>query len=279
LPEKYVRRNGLPLLVRHTGPTTLPQDSPRWGAGPVVVCLHDAGLQSSVFTDLLGELGRDATPGRAAGGALAFDLPGHGRSGSLDSLPSIEAMAEMARWVSDACRVERPILVGHGMGALIALEWARSRPDSILGLVLCGVGLTLDLDDATIEQMRQVSYGKAPRPFDPSRVAGASGPEGMRRAYMEGLGTDPRATLVDLEASRSWANAFDASKAARGAITCPVRVVNGDSETEDRRRRAGQLAHALANAELVTLADAAHFLPLEQPAALATEIRRLQEAA
>ena len=127
MPEKYVRRDGLPILVRHTGRTTLPQDPPFIGEGPPVVCLHDAGLQSSVFTDLLPEV----APG---GGALAFDLPGHGRSGSLDSLPSIADMSEMGCWIAQSCGATRPVLVGHGMGALVALDWARTQP--VAGLVL-----------------------------------------------------------------------------------------------------------------------------------------------
>ena len=61
MPEKYIRRDGLPILLRHTGPTTLPQDPPPLGAGAPIVCLHDAGLQSSVFVDLL--RGTVAPPG------------------------------------------------------------------------------------------------------------------------------------------------------------------------------------------------------------------------
>ena len=277
MPEKYVHRDGLPLLLRHTGQTTLPQDPPApasapggQNAGPDVVCLHDAGLQSSVFADLLTTL-------EGSGRALAFDMPGHGRSGSLDALPSIEAMAEMACWVADWCRADRPILVGHGMGALVALEWARTRPDSVSGLVLCGAGLALGIEDQAIETMRQVTLGKAPRPFDPSRVAKDSGADFMRRAYMEGIQTDPRATLVDLEASRAWADAFGRAEDA-AEITCPTRVVCGAAEHEPCRARAESLASHLANATSDLVEGAAHFLPLEKPAALAGEIRHIAEA-
>lgn len=286
MPEKYVRRAGLPLLLRHTGPTTLPQDPPRRGAGgegPAIVCLHDAGLQSSFFSELLAAL--DNRLG-GAGLALAFDLPGHGRSGGLDSLPTIEAMAEMARWVVEWCRIERPLLVGHGMGALLALEWARRPSVAIGGLILCGVGLTLGLDEPAIDRMRRVSQGKAPRPFDPARLAPGASPDLMRHAYMEGIRTDPRATLVDLEASFAWmVEALGASAGDRddnddrdrfvldGALRAqPLKIFVGDAEPADARVRAEALAGRLEDAELGTIAQAAHLLPLEQPGVFADEI-------
>jgi len=267
VPEKYLRHDGLPILLRHTGATTLPQDPPPLGSAAPIVCLHDAGLQSSVFEGLLTE----ASP---EGGAVAFDLPGHGRSGSLDALPSIEAMSEMARWVGERCAIERPVLVGHGMGALVALEWARHA--DVAGLVLVGAGLALGIADETIEGMRQVTLGRAPRPFDPKRVCKVGGREMMQKAYMEGIKTDPRATLVDLEASRAWADAFDA--AASGLAT-PTLVAHGASEDAECVARADALASALAHGTSTTIDGAAHFLPLEQPEALASEIRRIAEAA
>ena len=269
MPEKYIRRNGIPLLVRHTGQTTLPQDPPQRGTGPAILCLHDAGLQSSVFSDLFAAFGPETW-------ALAFDLPGHGRSGGLDALPTIEEMTKMAGWVGGWCRAERPILVGHGMGALLALQWARTEPKSVAGLVLCGVGLALGIPNDTIETMRRVTRGKAPRPFDPSRVAKASGPELMKRAYMEGIQTDPRATLVDLEASRRWSDSFNPVDDGR-SVTCPTRIVGGSAESEDCRERADELAHSLSQASVAMVEGAAHFLPLEKPEALSKEIRQIAD--
>lgn len=283
VPEKYVRREGLPLLVRHTGPTTLPE-APPFSSGSAstsassvsvdssralqIVCLHDAGLQSSVFDDLLTELDGVGIE------ALALDLPGHGRSGSLDSLPSIEAMAEMASWVADWCQIDRALIVGHGMGALVALEWAFAKPDSVAGLVLCGAGAALGIDADAIELMRSVTRGKAPRPFDPTRVAKDSGRDLMRRAYMEGIKTDPRATLVDLEASRAWADAFDRKGGtALDGVRCPVRIVSGGAESDSVRERSEQLARVSASSSTHVVEGAAHFLPLENPAALASLIR------
>jgi len=273
LPEKYIRRDGLPLLLRHTGPTTLPQDPPQRGHAPPLFCLHDAGLQSSVFGELLAELEDRAEAERD--GALAFDLPGHGRSGSLDSLPSIEAMAEMARWVAGWCEIDRTVLIGHGMGALVALEWAKTAPDTVAGLVLCGIGRMLGLEASEIEQMRRVAQGKAPRPFDPGRLAPGASADRMRQAYMEGIQTDPRATLVDLEACRAWVDAsgLQAPEATGLDLSpaIPVRVLIGAAEPETSRARTEAFAEGLSRADLRILEEAAHWLPLEQAAAVAEE--------
>ena len=274
MPEKYIRREGLPILLRHTGKTTLPEMPPLASKAANIVCLLDAGLQSSVFEGLLTALEAEGMH------AIAFDLPGHGRSGSLDSLPSIEAMAELSKWVADWCGIQKAIVVGHGMGALIAIEWARKRPETVDALVLCGAGTALGTSDAAVEQMRNVTRGKAPRPFDPNRVCKESGPDMMRRAYMEGIKTDPRATLADLEASRTWARNFSAELAEQengarknGTIACPVRIISRSAEDESSRERVARLATELSGASAHVIENAAHFLPLENPDALAREIR------
>ena len=158
------------------------------------------------------------------------------------------------------------------LGALIALEWARQT--EVSGLVLCGSGLALGIEDDTIETMRRVTRGKAPRPFDPSRICPDGGREMMQKAYMEGIKTDPRATLGDLEASRAWTQGTLAEEAL-GAVACPARIVSGESEDEANRRRAEELATRIDGASAATIEGASHFLPLEQPAALAAEIGRI----
>lgn len=276
MPEKYVRHGGLPILLRHTGASTLPERPPAVRSGRSVVCLHDAGLQSSIFSDLLGEIGDAAC-------ALAFDLPGHGRSGGLDALPSIEAMSECARGIARWCGATRPIVVGHGMGALVALDWARRAPETVGGLVLCATGRAFTLRDESIETMRQVTLGRAARPFDAARLAPGAPPERMRRFYMESIQTDPRATLADLEACRTFARALstssgDPGRAGRAQASEKTMIACGAAEPESDRDAAHALAARLG-APCTTLPDAASLLPLERPADLAREILRLAEVA
>lgn len=282
MPEKYVREAGVPILLRHNGGSTLPERPPAGLVGRGVVCLHDAGLQSSVFVDLLGALARlrAAGVGASSGAApaspptdtctIAFDLPGHGRSGSLDALPSIEAMSACARGVASWCRATRPILVGHGMGALVALDWARREPGSIAGLVLCGTSAAFAVRDEAIAFMREVTLGRASRPFDPKRLSPGGSPDLMRRAWFESIQTDPRATLVDLEASQAFARSL-AAEDAGAATGLPVLVVAGAGEPAADLDAARALSARLGG-RFASVEGAAHWLPLEQPEALAREI-------
>src|SRR5436190_4583484 len=91
---------------------------------PTVVFLHGAGLDHSFFglqSRYFGYHGRNV---------LALDLPGHGRSEG-PPLPTIAAMAEWVCGVLDAQDIATASIVGHSMGALVALDAANRRPERI----------------------------------------------------------------------------------------------------------------------------------------------------
>ena len=87
------------------------------GSDPVVVLIHGAGMDSTVWqlqTRYLAHRGFRA---------VAVDLPGHGRSAG-EALGSVEAMADwVARFVA-AAGFDAVHVVGHSMGTFIALELA-----------------------------------------------------------------------------------------------------------------------------------------------------------
>src|SRR5215470_6689398 len=94
---------------------------------PAVVFIHGAGCDHTVWQ----------LPARwfawHGHSVLAVDLPGHGRSQG----PPLESIAEFAGWVGrllDAAGVETVSLVGHSMGAAVALEAAAS-PGARLGRI------------------------------------------------------------------------------------------------------------------------------------------------
>ena len=91
-------------------------------APPVFVLIHGLGLSSRLFravTDRLRPLGR----------VIVFDLPGFGGIPHPRDPMTIE---EFARTIIPALAeldVQRPVLVGHSMGAQVAVELASREPD------------------------------------------------------------------------------------------------------------------------------------------------------
>ena len=87
-----------------------------------MLCVHDVAGNGNVFAGVLDALADGHRP-------IAFDLPGHGRSGGLDSLGAIDAMAAHAKALADRLGLTAPVLLGDGMGAAVALEAAATWPD------------------------------------------------------------------------------------------------------------------------------------------------------
>ncbi len=69
--------------------------------------------------------------------AVALDLRGHGESDPAeDGDYSIAAMAGDVAAAADQLGLRRFLLVGHSLGALVAIEYAGSHPERVAGLLL-----------------------------------------------------------------------------------------------------------------------------------------------
>ena len=233
--------------------------------GRTVLCLHEAGGNGNQFSGVLDALSSHHSP-------IAYDQPGHGRSGSLDSLGDVAAMARHARALGDALGLRSPVLIGEAMGAAVAIELAIGDPAWPAALVLCGgAAARFGQDPGPLAQMRRIAGGKARREFDQTGYAPDTPREVFGKAFAEWVRTDPRATAGDLEAQLAW----DAT-GRLAAVTCPVIVVIGEHESAEARAAATALAATLPNGRTVDLAGAARHGVLEQPAALAAIIDQLE---
>lgn len=65
---------------------------------------------------------------------IRWDLPAHGRSTRPNGALPFEAIAGHLRAVLDAARVHAPVLIGHGVGALLSAAVARDVGASALSL-------------------------------------------------------------------------------------------------------------------------------------------------
>lgn len=116
-----------------------------WIAGPAgtlhLLERHPDGRLPIVFVHGLGGRAEHWTAQLAAAGpairAVAFDLPGHGRSDqAVDGDYSIPATAAAIGAVVDGLGLRRTVLVAHSLGATAAIEYAGTRPERVAGLLL-----------------------------------------------------------------------------------------------------------------------------------------------
>jgi pimeloyl-ACP methyl ester carboxylesterase len=144
----------------HGGATIVAE---RRGRGrPVYVLVHGIGMGRSVFADLARHLGD--------GEVVAVDLPGYGEAPEPPRVLTIERTADLVAAYLRA-RVRGPaVLIGHSMGAQVALEVAVRHPAVADRIVL--VGPTVDpaarsaprqlwrlLRDIAVESPRVIAVG------------------------------------------------------------------------------------------------------------------------
>jgi pyruvate dehydrogenase E2 component (dihydrolipoamide acetyltransferase) len=105
------------------------------GEGAPIVLLHGFGADLNNWLFNIGELA-------AAGPVIALDLPGHGGSDKDVGDGSIEALSRAVAGALRALGVERAHLVGHSLGAAVAMRLALDHPALAQSLVLIApVGL------------------------------------------------------------------------------------------------------------------------------------------
>jgi len=122
-----------PLAVRYVEVGDVRLRYAEQGSGePPVVLLHGNGsmLEDFATSGLL-----EMTGGRHR--VVVFDRPGYGRSERpRDRIWTPEAQAGLLAAAFARLGIERPVVVGHSWGALVALALALDQPGSVSGLVL-----------------------------------------------------------------------------------------------------------------------------------------------
>lgn len=228
---------------------------------PTVAFVHGAGMDHTVWTlqtRWFAHHGRNA---------LAFDLPGHGRSQGT-ALARIDAMADFLDAALEATGAKRAAIVGHSMGALVALETAHRHPGRVRALALLGAAMRMPVHPKLLE---------AARHDDPSAVAMIADWAFGRRAQLGGARA-PGTWMVGggtrlLERARSGVlandlaacDAYDGAGEAAKAVRCPTLAVLGAADRMTPASGGRALADAIPGGRHVTIGNAGHMAMIEAP--------------
>ena len=109
----------------------------KWGEqGPSIICLHALTTNAFSYQALADDLAQDHQ-------LYAYDLRGRGDSDKPEQGYSVPIHAADLAQLIDAWGLKRPILMGHSLGALIALYFAGHYPDKLSKLILIDAGAPL----------------------------------------------------------------------------------------------------------------------------------------
>src|SRR4051812_25221743 len=118
--ELRVEVEGRPIFYRK-GPE-IPGSVPH-------VHVHGFGASGRYLLPTAGALAHRAT-------TYVPDLPGYGRSRTREETLGIPALAGALVQILDELALDRVVLIGNSMGALVSLEVAHAAPDRVAGIVL-----------------------------------------------------------------------------------------------------------------------------------------------
>ncbi len=228
---------------------------------PLAIFVHGAGLDHSLWAFQSRWLAFHGW------NVLAVDFPGHGRSAGTP-LTSIGAMATWVGALIDAAGAPSAVLVGHSMGALVALEAASQFPARITSITLIGAAAAMPVhadllaaaaanDHSAIDMVTLWGYGHA------AGLGGSQAPGvwmiGAGQSVLEKAG--PGVLHKDLAAC----NAYREGTAAAARVTAPVLLICGERDQMTPLKSGRALAAALSRATLRILSGAGHMLMAERP--------------
>ncbi len=254
MPTKYVSVRGTPVHYFHTGITTLPDVVPDLSRGELLLFVHAAGSNGNTWRQQLEAFADRHSP-------LAFDFPGHGRSGGTEGLHSITAYRDFLAALLTHLNVRPSVLVGRSMGGAIAMEYALAHPERVRALVLVATGARFDLPQDLVDTWKKVMLGRMQQPFSTALFSPKTDFSVMRDTWMEQVKTDPRVRYFDLVAC----NQFDITERL-AAITVPTLIIAGRDDAITPLQRAEALHAGIAGSRLVVIDDAGHMVPSEKPA-------------
>ena len=227
---------------------------------PVLLFVHGSGMDHRVWALQTRYL---AHHGYAV---LAVDLPGHGDSVG-PPLDSVEALGD---WLGELIGVvaDKPItVIGHSLGAMMALDCASRHPQRVERLALLGAAQTMPVhaellaaaeanEHRAFEFITDWGHGRRAHIGD-HPVPGLWMLQGVTSLLERAA---PGVLYCDLAAC----NVYEGGAAAAATVACPTHVITGTDDRMTPARAGRALAGALQNAAVTSIANAGHMMMIEQ---------------
>ena len=123
------------------------------GKGTAIVLLHGFLENSTMWHYFAGEFAKKYR-------VITVDLLGHGQTGCLGYIHTMEDMADAVHAVLHELRIRKAVFMGHSMGGYVALAFAELYPDMVKGIVLQNSTSLADSDERKKNRDRAIKAVK-----------------------------------------------------------------------------------------------------------------------
>ncbi len=239
------------------------------GAGdPPVVLLHGIACDRRFLAPQLEHLARRHR-------TIALDLRGHGESDAPEQDYAIATFADDVAWACAALGVRRPVLVGHSLGGLVALQAAAADPE-LAGAVVALDSVLLPGEEHVrrmrdlFTRLRTPAYEAELRAHFARFFLKTDDPD--RRAWiLDAVARTPRHVVVS--AWERGTDDFDGAAALR-ACRAPLLYVDAGTPNADLARA----ARLCPDLTIARTTGTGHFHQLEVPEQVNAAIERFLAA-
>ena len=240
------------------------------GEGPPVVLIHGNTVTHADFlaSGLMDRLARNHR-------VIAFDRPGFGHSSRpRDRLWTPSAQADLLRAALQRLGVERPVVVGHSMGTMVAVAMALSYPENVHSLVLVGgyffpsfrvdafltapVALPV-LGDVMRYTVTAVSGRLMLKKMAQSMFAPRELPDNFFPVISREMMLRPVQLRANAEDAAFMVPAANTMSKRYGELILPVTIVAGEDDlVVDPQAHSARLHHELPHSELHLMSQTGH---------------------
>ena len=230
-------------------------------AAKKIIALHGAGMNAAAFGSL--------APHLADYHFQALTLPGHDARGEL-----LHSIQDMAEWLKSRIHTDegQVILLGHSMGALIALQAANAP--GVAGVVLMGASAAMPVNPELLKTA-------AEKPLEAIKLMAkwstfSDHPQvATIRPVVEAMMQEVPAGA--LAADLAACNSFTDGNRLAASLHKPALVISATHDKMARAMEGEGLSRALKDGQYRVIANAGHMMMIEQPLDTANEIKGFLE--
>ena len=239
-----------------------------------VVLIHGVGMNHSVWAPQIDVLSADFQ-------VLAYDMLGHGGSALPGATPALAEYAAQLEALLEHLNIDRVHVVGHSMGALVALEFALKNPAQTLSVVALNAvyNRTPVQRSAVMERASSLDASPAKQDLDAQENASAGVDATIARwfgvpvpPHLAQAAQDIRSLLLNVNPTgyaRTYglfASSDDAHTGRLSELLAPALFLTGEFDPNSSPAMSHAMAAATRNGQAEVITGARHMMNVTDPA-------------